>query len=399
MDSQLYKKLKLKLLIIISVIAVILLLIGVLGAYIFIYDSNYEYINAHSDDVYKKIIQNFNEDDFVYDNGKIMDNEEEKVRRFISSLPARYSDSLVKIYTLKKLDDGDIIYLTFEGKENGGRIGFRRGETIENDIKENAEEVFSKKETVYDKPDFFSDEHTIKYLYPIFDSSGNIAGALGIDIDVEGIKIISSSAFIKILCILAVMIIFLYVALLSVLYKFLNYVLITLVYTDDLTKMQSRVAYEEKITDIGNRIKNSFNPDKEMIYIINFDLNDLKFVNDNLGHLAGDEYIKSAGNIIKDVFGDIGFTYRTGGDEFITIIENVVSEDEMEERIKKLEQREKEYNGKGKSYFMSISLGYDSFKFGYDMNLISVVKRADEKMYKDKKLKKLKIKEAREKLA
>ena len=31
------------------------------------------------------------------------------------------------------------------------------------------------------------------------------------------------------------------------------------------------------------------------------------------------------------------------------------------------------------------------------MNLISVIKRADEKMYKDKKLKKLKIQEAREK--
>ncbi len=396
MNSTLYKKLKIRLLSLMSILAVVLLLLGTAGAYIFIYNSNYEYINVHSEDIYGKIIQKFDETDFIYDNGKIKEHEEEKVKDFVSDLLEGHI--VTKIYTIKRLDDGSIIYLTFAEKENEHKEGFRRGEKIENELLENAKDVFlGKSEVIYDRPDFFSDEHIIKYLYPVYDSNNNIAGALGIDIDAVGIQAISNSAFFKVMCVLIVVVIFLYVALLFMLCKFFNYVFVTIVYTDDLTKLKSRAAYEEKINIINNKVKNSFNPDKEKIYLIAFDLNDLKFVNDTLGHLAGDEYIKSAGNIINNVFGDIGSTYRTGGDEFITIIINPISEEEMEKRILSLEGYENEYNKKGKSYYMSISLGYDSFKFGYDMNLISVIKRADEKMYKDKKLKKLKIQEAREK--
>ncbi len=395
MNSNLYKKLKVKLLSIMSILAVVLLLFGMIGAYIFIYSSNYEYINVHSEDIYRKIIQKFDETDFIYDNGKIKDHEEEKVKDFVLDLLE--GQTVTKIYTIKRLDDGSIIYLTFVEKGNERKEGFRRGEKIENKLLENANEVFlGKSKVVYDIPDFFSDEHIIKYLYPVYDSNNNIAGALGIDFDAVGIQTISNSAFLKVMCVLIVVVIFLYVALLFILCKFFNYVFVAIVYTDDLTKLKSRTAYEEEINIINNKIKNSFNPDKEKIYLIAFDLNDLKFVNDTLGHLAGDEYIKSAGNIINDVFGDIGSTYRTGGDEFITIIINPISEEEMEKRILSLEGYEDEYNKRGKSYYMSISLGYDSFKFGYDMNLISVIKRADEKMYKDKKLKKLKIQEVRE---
>ena len=105
---------------------------------------------------------------------------------------------------------------------------------------------------------FFSDEHIIKYLYPVYDSNNNIAGALGIDIDAVGIQAISNSAFFKVMCVLIVVVIFLYVALLFMLCKFFNYVFVTIVYTDDLTKLKSRAAYEEKINIINNKVKNSF---------------------------------------------------------------------------------------------------------------------------------------------
>jgi len=376
-------------------LTVVLFLLGTFGTYVFVYNSNYDYINIYSEQIYRNINQKLDETDFVYNNGQIKE-KEEKIKEFILNLPE--NDNVTKIYTIKQLDDGSIIYLTFLEKENEHKYGFRRNKTIENELFESANKLFSgTSKVIYDKPDLFSDEHIIKYLYPIYDSDNNIAGALGIDIDAIGIKTVSNAVFIKVMAILFIMMVFLCVTFLFILYKSLKYMLVTLVYTDDLTKLKSRTAYEEKINIINDKIKNSFDPNKEKIYIIGFDLNDLKYVNDTFGHLAGDEYIKSAANIVNNVFGDIGSTYRTGGDEFITIIIKPISEDDMKKRILELQNYENEYNKKGKSYFMSISLGYDSFKFGYDMNLISVIKRADEKMYKDKKLKKLKIKEAKEK--
>ena len=50
------------------------------------------------------------------------------------------------------------------------------------------------------------------------------------------------------------------------------------------------------------------------------DVNGLKQVNDNLGHKAGDEYIRSASQLICDHFKHSP-VYRIGGDEFVVVLE------------------------------------------------------------------------------
>lgn len=82
--------------------------------------------------------------------------------------------------------------------------------------------------------------------------------------------------------------------------------LIKLAYTDALTGCYNRNMLEE----MRNHL------DGLNLFITIVDINDLKIINDNHGHYAGDRTIK---RVAKDLlwFGDLAF--RLGGDEFLLI--------------------------------------------------------------------------------
>lgn len=92
-------------------------------------------------------------------------------------------------------------------------------------------------------------------------------------------------------------------------------ILETLAYTDPLTGLMNRTKYEEIIDDLKEKVNGA-------ITVVSFDLNNLKKINDNNGHEAGDIYIKEFTNAIKKSFEIYGFICRIGGDEFVSIIEN-----------------------------------------------------------------------------
>lgn len=80
---------------------------------------------------------------------------------------------------------------------------------------------------------------------------------------------------------------------------------------DKLTNIYNR-RYFESIFFSTIKNVNEFN-------IVIFDLNDLKRVNDNYGHLAGDEYILEFTKKIKNELNEDEIFARYGGDEFIGI--------------------------------------------------------------------------------
>ncbi len=118
--------------------------------------------------------------------------------------------------------------------------------------------------------------------------------------------------------------------------------------------------------------------------VLTFDLNDLKKCNDTYGHDAGDMYIKSAVDIIVEVLGDLGKTYRIGGDEFSTVIENPDVKI-IEECIEKIEALCEEYNNTNSLInFMRIASGYAVFDKTLDNDFSDTVRRSDVMMYKTK---------------
>ena len=61
--------------------------------------------------------------------------------------------------------------------------------------------------------------------------------------------------------------------------------------------------------------------EKKTAGIVMLDVNQLKKINDTLGHKAGDELICGASACIRQVFSKYGTCYRIGGDEFAVILD------------------------------------------------------------------------------
>lgn len=83
-------------------------------------------------------------------------------------------------------------------------------------------------------------------------------------------------------------------------------------FEDSLTGLPNRRGFFNELQDIKTITKRSGEP-----YTIIFaDMNGLKFVNDNLGHAAGDQALKLIGKLLKQECGKLGTAARLGGDEF-----------------------------------------------------------------------------------
>ena len=89
----------------------------------------------------------------------------------------------------------------------------------------------------------------------------------------------------------------------------------TLSKTDMLTGVLNRNAMNKRIKDLS-----SDRSDLEYgLGIVFVDVNGLKTVNDNNGHIEGDVILKNVASKLMNVF-ENGTIYRAGGDEFLIII-------------------------------------------------------------------------------
>lgn len=121
---------------------------------------------------------------------------------------------------------------------------------------------------------------------------------------------------------------------------------------------------------------------KTTFYIMVFDLDKTKVINDNFGHLKGDQYIIEAAKIIQEEIGKVGFVGRTGGDEFIACVEKV-SEEEVRKIISSIK---KKVTNIFKYHDTKISIGYSrAWKDAWSSD--DLIKMADKRMYEDKKSK------------
>lgn len=109
--------------------------------------------------------------------------------------------------------------------------------------------------------------------------------------------------------------------------------------------------------------------------VIFADLNGLKQVNDEKGHAAGDELLKSAATVLQKTFGDYDI-YRVGGDEFMIIAEGLDKKD-LNKKIKSIRSVPSEEGN------ICFAIGSHVAQEGEDIR--TVMRLADEKMYADKK--------------
>lgn len=141
---------------------------------------------------------------------------------------------------------------------------------------------------------------------------------------------------------------------------------------DMLTDMYNRNSYDEWVKE---------NVQMPGTLIITFDLNNLKYCNDTLGHAIGDDYIKNAAGIIAEIFGNSGNCYRIGGDEFCVVIPKQNKID-PEDKLTQLEQEQKKYNAGLEYPYMQIAYGYAEYDAQTDLDIEDTRSRADKKCMK-----------------
>ena len=149
-----------------------------------------------------------------------------------------------------------------------------------------------------------------------------------------------------------------------------------LAYTDALTHVKSKLAYMEKEEETDKEIANGT---KGPFAIVAFDVNGLKYTNDNLGHDEGDRLLVNASKIICDCF-DHSPVYRTGGDEFVAILEG----QDYENREALMSQFNAQADENIRNDEVVVSGGIADYRPQEDNSFDRVFIRADEEMYKRK---------------
>lgn len=146
-------------------------------------------------------------------------------------------------------------------------------------------------------------------------------------------------------------------------------------YADGLTKVGNSAAYHERVRAINDAIARG----EADFCVALFDVNSLKQINDNLGHEYGDLVITGAADAIASVFG-IENTYRIGGDEFAVIRDSI-----EDSELASVDRAISEFNAAETGVRLSLSKGTSRYRPGVDMEYKDVAARADQLMYKDKK--------------
>lgn len=154
-----------------------------------------------------------------------------------------------------------------------------------------------------------------------------------------------------------------------------------LAYVDSLTNVKNKHAYDDTVEYINKKIRNG----TAEFAVIMCDLNYLKHINDNLGHMAGDEAIQKTASILCKAF-PLSTVFRIGGDEF-AVIPTGLDYARIDEKLDALKTMLESQRNISDNYLerTSLAFGCAVFERGKDTTYQEVFERADKIMYEEKK--------------
>lgn len=159
---------------------------------------------------------------------------------------------------------------------------------------------------------------------------------------------------------------------------------------DELTGLYNRRGF---LTLAEQQLKLALRADLKFTVIF-IDLDGMKQINDNYGHLGGDLALAETARIIKATFRDSDIIARIGGDEFAILASEGKNADESDLRLR-LHKNIDEYNAKGKNSFkLSVSSGQVICEPHSTSSIRELLDQADALMYKHKNSKRNSHKEA-----
>lgn len=153
---------------------------------------------------------------------------------------------------------------------------------------------------------------------------------------------------------------------------------------DQLTKLYNRHFFNEIIEKETSTAERRTEP----LSLIMIDIDGFKLINDTFGHLTGDKILSEAATLIKSTTRKSDIVFRYGGDEFLVILTNSTCDMAiiMVQRILDAVEDWNKNSAKALGCKLSFSIGCSTHEKGSDV--LETLKKADERMYQNKKEKK-----------
>ncbi len=149
-----------------------------------------------------------------------------------------------------------------------------------------------------------------------------------------------------------------------------------LAYLDILTGLKNRTAFDRDMEKLAMQ------PVTDSILVVEFDLNNLKAINDLYGHKEGDKNLVAAAGAINASFKKLGSCYRIGGDEFAAVLKGC-SEQNVTGCLAAMQAQISAFNQQNVGG-ITIAYGYAYYEPDRDKDFFETLNRADDYMYKRK---------------
>lgn len=147
--------------------------------------------------------------------------------------------------------------------------------------------------------------------------------------------------------------------------------------TDELTGAYNRRMFDEILCKQMSRAERQGEP----LSMVMLDIDHFKKINDNFGHVAGDEVLRSLAALLRENIRDMDFFARWGGEEFIILLPATPPEAarHLAERLRHIVAG----HGFGQVGPVTISLGVARYRQGEPRE--ALLRRADESLYDAKR--------------
>ncbi|MBO6165261.1 MAG: GGDEF domain-containing protein [Eubacterium sp.] len=149
---------------------------------------------------------------------------------------------------------------------------------------------------------------------------------------------------------------------------------------DELTGLYNRMGYEKIAIPYLDELRRT----KKKSVIMVADINRMKMINDQYGHLQGDTAIKIVASVLKSSIPNTWKAVRYGGDEYVIIGEYEASEDMEAIKKKVLDKVTRISEDLNLPFKLSVSIGYVLIDPDNNLGNEEYFRMADEAMYEMK---------------
>ena len=134
---------------------------------------------------------------------------------------------------------------------------------------------------------------------------------------------------------------------------------------DALTGLPNRVLFVDRLGVLVDRARHAKNPKHFAVLFV--DVDRFKYVNDSLGHLAGDEFLIEVGRRLQSCMSEKDTLARYGGDEFTILLDQMSGAWAVQAFCEKLQKAmSAPFDYQGQEFYSSLSVGSTFSTLGYE---------------------------------